>query len=81
MSLLAHMEEEGHNNSQTLDLTFPPEYAFDSNAGPYPFGVDPVWNIAINKLNFLNPMKMKTSIILGIAQMTFGLLLSLCNHM
>ncbi|KAK6014281.1 V-type ATPase subunit family protein, partial [Ostertagia ostertagi] len=79
-SLLAHMEEQGHNNSQTLDLTFPPEYAFDSNAGPYPFGVDPVWNIAKNKLNFLNPMKMKTSIILGISQMTFGLLLSLCNH-
>nr|CBI70492.1 vacuolar ATPase a subunit [Haemonchus contortus] len=79
-SLLAHMEEEGHNNSQTLDLTFPPEYAFDSNLGPYPFGVDPVWNIAKNKLNFLNPMKMKTSIIVGISQMAFGLLLSLCNH-
>ncbi|KAK5971457.1 V-type proton ATPase subunit a, partial [Trichostrongylus colubriformis] len=79
-SLLAYMEEEGHNNSQTLDLTFPPEYSFDSNLGPYPFGVDPVWNIAKNKLNFLNPMKMKTSIIVGISQMTFGLLLSLCNH-
>uniref|UniRef100_A0A8L8KU62 V-type proton ATPase subunit a n=1 Tax=Heligmosomoides polygyrus TaxID=6339 RepID=A0A8L8KU62_HELPZ len=79
-SLLAHMEEEGFNNSQTLDLTWPPEKSFDSNLGPYPFGLDPVWNIAKNRLNFLNPMKMKTSIILGIAQMSFGLLLSLCNH-
>ncbi|VDO42757.1 unnamed protein product [Heligmosomoides polygyrus] len=30
-SLLAHMEEEGFNNSQTLDLTWPPEKSFDSN--------------------------------------------------
>ncbi|KHJ91838.1 V-type ATPase subunit family protein [Oesophagostomum dentatum] len=79
-SLLEHMDEQGYNNSQTLDLTWPPEKSFNSDLGPYPFGVDPIWNLAINKLNFLNPLKMKTSIILGVAQMTFGLLLSLCNH-
>ncbi|EYC02843.1 hypothetical protein Y032_0097g2969 [Ancylostoma ceylanicum] len=79
-SLLASMDEHGFNSSQTMDLTWPPEYSFDSNLGPYPFGVDPIWNVAKNKLNFLNPMKMKTSIILGISQMAFGLLLSLCNH-
>ena len=53
----------------------------DLSGGPYPIGVDPIWNLAeANKLNFLNSMKMKGSIIVGISQMTFGLLLSYQNH-
>ncbi|XP_061413065.1 V-type proton ATPase 116 kDa subunit a 1-like isoform X2 [Lethenteron reissneri] len=48
--------------------------------GPYPFGIDPIWNLAANKLNFLNPYKMKMSVIVGITHMVSGIVLSLFNH-
>ncbi|NXT94907.1 VPP3 ATPase, partial [Anhinga rufa] len=48
--------------------------------GPYPFGIDPIWSLAINHLNFLNSFKMKMSVVLGIVHMGFGVLLGIFNH-
>ncbi|KAI3432044.1 V-type proton ATPase subunit a [Psidium guajava] len=45
----------------------------------YPFGVDPVWHGTRSELPFLNSLKMKMSILLGVAQMNLGIVLSYFN--
>ena len=56
---------------------YPKGYEYKGN--PYFFGIDPFWNLAENKLTFINSYKMKLAVILGLIQMTFGLILSFKN--
>uniref|UniRef100_A0A8C7S146 V-type proton ATPase subunit a n=1 Tax=Oncorhynchus mykiss TaxID=8022 RepID=A0A8C7S146_ONCMY len=49
--------------------------------GPYPLGIDPIWNLALNRLTFLNSYKMKMSVIVGIIHMSFGVILGVFNHL
>ncbi|CAI0437872.1 unnamed protein product [Linum tenue] len=45
----------------------------------YPFGVDPAWHGTRSELPFLNSLKMKMSILLGVAQMNLGIIMSYVN--
>lgn len=45
----------------------------------YPFGVDPAWHGSRSELPFLNSLKMKMSILLGVAQMNLGIIISFFN--
>ena len=45
----------------------------------YPIGVDPTWNIGKNELNFINSLKMKLSVIIGVLHMMLGIVLSGVN--
>lgn len=46
---------------------------------PYAFGIDPIWGITSNHLTFTNSLKMKTSILLGVSHMMFGIFISFLN--
>ena len=48
---------------------------------PYIFGVDSEWAESENKLEFMNGLKMKMAVILGVGQMMWGLVLQLLNHL
>ena len=45
----------------------------------YKFGLDPVWMVSKNELAFVNSLKMKFSVIIGVFQMTLGIVLKGVN--
>ena len=45
----------------------------------YKFGLDPIWYVSTNELAFVNSLKMKLSVILGVFQMVIGIVLKGLN--
>ncbi|KAK1765532.1 H(+)-transporting V0 sector ATPase subunit A [Phialemonium atrogriseum] len=64
---------EGYKGGSSIQATLkdPPQR--------YPFGLDPMWHGSENDLLFSNSLKMKMSIILGWAHMTYSLCFSYIN--
>merc|ERR1711971_992227 len=64
---------------KTKETMLSPSKGGEWYGNPYPFGVDPVWQVGENKIVFLNGFKMKASIIIGVIHMSFGICLSYWN--
>jgi V-type H+-transporting ATPase subunit a len=45
----------------------------------YPIGIDPIWYLSKNELAFMNSLKMKLSVILGVLQMSLGVCMKAAN--
>ena len=52
-----------------------------SGPAPYAMGVDPIWHGSKTELPFLNSLKMKMSILMGVTQMSLGIFMSLLNFL
>ncbi|XP_034487586.1 V-type proton ATPase 116 kDa subunit a-like [Drosophila innubila] len=79
MNLFGSSWVNNYNTTTVLGnkhLQFPPATSAKS---VYPLGLDPIWQLAENKIIFLNSFKMKLSIIVGVLHMVFGVCMSVCN--
>eukprot|EP01103_Thecamoeba_quadrilineata_P002384 TRINITY_DN12348_c0_g1_i1.p1 TRINITY_DN12348_c0_g1~~TRINITY_DN12348_c0_g1_i1.p1 ORF type:complete len:868 (-),score=155.85 TRINITY_DN12348_c0_g1_i1:42-2408(-) len=63
----------------TIELPANEFAIFNPNVSAYYFGVDYNWHNAQNSLIYYNSLKMKLSVIMGITQMTLGIIISAFN--
>lgn len=75
-----HVPFDADTIKNNHELMLDPKSSDQYGGTPYPIGIDPIWQLSTNKINFFNSYKMKISIIFGIVHMMFGIILSLWNH-
>lgn len=66
--------------AESEQIMLDPRNTYNNTGYPYPFGLDPVWQMAENKIVYHDSLKMKMSVIFGVSQMLFGTSLSLFNY-
>ena len=73
-----------YNDFLSVPLYFKSCYPRDGDEGEhlykdedckFSFGLDPVWTLSSNELTFVNSLKMKFSVIIGVIQMLLGILI------
>ena len=66
-----------HNvNASSIPSTSTSLFYVKTTNSTFPFGVDPIWKVATNELQFYNSLKMKMSIIIAYFHMSLGI----CMH-
>jgi V-type H+-transporting ATPase subunit a len=45
----------------------------------YPLGIDPIWSVSDDQMNYVNSLKMKIAVIIGVIHMTLGIFLKASN--
>lgn len=68
-----------HYNKTDPYVKFNPNDTGVFESRPYFYGMDPIWQIAANKIVWTNSFKMKSAVVMGIMQMVFGLVVSYKN--
>ena len=84
MKFFASRFEHAESTAADGSVEYQPVAWFDSRnvggkSGPYPFGLDPAWHGASNELLYVNSMKMKLSVLVGVTQMVLGIILKFVN--
>jgi V-type H+-transporting ATPase subunit a len=64
--------KEGEHGAIAFTTKFKPDCV-------YPLGIDPTWHLGSNELAYLNSLKMKISVILGVLQMGMGVFMKALN--
>ena len=69
---LTHVANTSHKGNHTIGA---------SADCVYPIGVDPAWIVSKNELQFMNSLKMKMSVIIGVMQMGTGIIMKALNSL
>jgi V-type H+-transporting ATPase subunit a len=73
-----HVKHAGPNEKEPEHMRIPFKTTFKPDC-VYPVGIDPTWHLGSNELAYLNSLKMKISVILGVLQMGMGVFMKALN--